>query len=71
MHRRLNHRSPAQHEFECQFEFPAGAFTGLGVRDPRVSCKLIAIDPGDNSMNPVASDVFSLDMGTSKTKQQA
>ena len=32
------------------------------MRDPRICCKVIAIDPGNSSMVPVASDVFGVDM---------
>ena len=34
----------------------------LQVRDPRLCCKIVAIDPGNSSMVPVASDVFGLNM---------
>ena len=49
-------------EFECQFDLEPGTFDGLQVRDPRVLCKVIAVDPGNSSMVPVASDVYGVDM---------
>jgi hypothetical protein len=52
----------ADQSMECRFELEQGSFDGLQVRDPRLCCKIVAIDPGNSSMLPVASDVFGVNM---------